>query len=185
MKSTYGSASSSGASRLRWWVLPVLLVATSVMVPNGWAQDYGQVEEINTNVDSYFFFSESGEGTIGVKVMGTVRNPGLYRLRVGTDLGQLLALSGGPVLSVRREDRDRETTIRLFRPQSDDEQELIFEEDFEGSITTRAASYPKLQNGDVMTVEVVEDRQFEWRDALTIVSASGSLAFAISQFVSN
>ncbi len=170
--------------RLYGWVLPVLLAVTSGMVTDGRAQDYGQVEETDTNIGSYFFLMEPGKATIGVKVLGTVRNPGLYRLKEGTDLGQLLALSGGPVMDVRQEERNRETTIRLFRPEENG-RKLIFEEDFEGSITTQSAAYPDLQNGDVMTVEVVEDRQFEWRDALTIISASGSLAIAIAQFVVN
>ena len=170
---------------LRWWAFPILLIVSSALIPRAGAQDFGQVEETNTNVNSYFFFVEPGEGTIGVKVMGTVRNPGLYRLGEGTDLGQLLALSGGPVLNVRQEERDRETTIRLFRPQGSGEEKLIFKEDFEGGITTQSASYPQLRDGDVMTVEVVEDRQFEWRDALTILSAVASVAFAIGQFAGN
>lgn len=185
MKSIHGYMTSLEPFCLRWWVLPLLLVATSAIAPDVQAQNYGQVEETDTNVNSYFFFVEPGEGSIDVKVMGTVRNPGLYRLGEGTDLGQLLALSGGPVLNVRQEERDRETTIRLFRPQSSGEQKLIFEEDFEGGITTQSASYPQLQDGDVMTVEVIEDRQFEWRDALTILSAVASVAFAIGQFAGN
>jgi hypothetical protein len=62
-----------------------------LVVPIGHAQDYGKVEATETNIQSYFYFSEPGEGTIEVKVMGTVQNPGLYRLGVGTDLGQLMA----------------------------------------------------------------------------------------------
>jgi hypothetical protein len=149
------------------------------------AQDFGEVEETNSNVSSYFFFVEPGEGVIEVKVMGTVRQPGLYRVNPGIDLGTLLALSGGPVHDVRERNRDRETTIRLFRPRGGGEQALIFEEDFEGGITTRSAQYPQLQDGDVMTVEVVQDRTFEWRDAVSILSAAATVAFAIGQFAGN
>lgn len=160
-------------------VLVLLLAA-----PMSLAQNYGQVEETNTNVDSYFYFVEPGEGTIEVKVMGTVRSPGLYRLGEGTNLGQLLALTGGPVLGVRQKERDRETTVRLFRSRGDGgQQELVFERGFEEGIASQSATYPELKDGDVMTIEVVEDRQFEWRDALTILSAAGSVAFAIAQFV--
>lgn len=149
------------------------------------AQDFGEVEETNSNVTSYFFFVEPGEAVIEVKVMGTVRQPGLYRVNPGIDLGTLLALSGGPVLDVRDRNRDRETTIRLFRPQGGGEQALIFEDDFEGGIATRSASYPVLQDGDVMTVEVVQDRTFEWRDAVSILSAAATVVFAIGQFAGN
>jgi len=154
-------------------------------VPVCQAQDFGQVEETYTNAGAYFYFVEPGEGTIEVKVMGTVRNPGLYRLGVGTDLGQFLALTGGPVHDVRDRNRDRKTTIHLLRPQSGGERALIFEEDFEGGITTWSKSYPVLQDGDVMTVEVVRDRTFEWRDAVSIISAAATVVFAIGQFAGN
>lgn len=157
-----------------------------IVAPTGHAQDYGKVEATETNVQSYFYFSEAGEGTIEVKVMGTVQNPGLYRLGEDTDLGQLLALTGGPVLDVRRQERDRETTVRLYRQQEDGgPQELIFERGYEEGIASESATYPALKDGDVMTIEVIEDRRFDWRDALSIVSAAGSVAFAISQFVGN
>lgn len=157
-----------------------------LIAPIGHAQDYGKVEATNTNVQSYFYFTEPGEGTIEVKVMGTVQNPGLYRLGEGTDLGQLLALTGGPVLDVRQQERDRETTVRLFRQQEvGGPQELVFERDYEEGIASESATYPELKEGDVLTIEVVEDRRFDWRDALSIVSAAGSVAFAIAQFVGN
>lgn len=150
------------------------------VVPMAHAQSYGRIEETNTNVESYFYFAEPGEGTIAVKVLGTVRNPGLYRLGDGLHLDQLLALTGGPVLGVRQKERDRETTVRLFR-----RQQLIYEREFEDDIAAQLETYPSLKDGDIMTIEVVEDRQFEWRDALTIVSAAGTVAFAIAQFVGN
>lgn len=159
-------------------IVLVFLLAVSI----GHAQDYGELEKISTNIDSYLYFAEPGEGTVEVKVMGTVRSPGLYRLGVGTNLGQLLALSGGPVLGVRQEERDRETTVRLFRQREGGTQELIFERGFEEGIASESATYPELKDGDIMTIEVVEDRQFQWRDALSIISAAGTVAFAISRF---
>lgn len=161
------------------------MLAVLFAPPISHAQNFGQVEETNTNVKAYFYFVEPGEGTIEVKVMGSVRNPGLYRLGEDTGLDQLMALTGGPVLGVRQEGRDRRTTVRLFRVREEGSQEMVFERAFAEGIASEEAVYPPLRDGDIMTVEVVEDRRFDWRDALTIVSAAGSVAFAIAQFVNN
>lgn len=153
-----------------------------LIAPSAQAQDFGRVEETETNADSYFFYVVPGEATIEVQVMGTVRHPGLYRLGQGADLGQLLALSGGPILDVRERDRAREATIRLYRAQAGGE-ELVYEAGFEASIADRSTSYPELQNGDVMTVEVVERQRITWRDVFTFINSATLIALTIDRFL--
>ena len=146
------------------------------------AQRFGLVEETESNIDSYYYYVQPGAATIEVKVMGTVRNPGLYRLSEGTDFGQLLALSGGPTLEVRQRSRPRTATVRLYRPQAQ-EQVLLYEAEFERNVVTASENYPALQNGDIMTVEVTERQRFVWRDLFTIVNTVAVIALAVERLV--
>ena len=145
------------------------------------AQRFGQVEETESNIDSYYFYVQPGVATIEVMVMGTVRNPGLYRLSEETGLGQLLALSGGPVLDVRQRSRPRTAVVRLYRPQGQGEA-LIYEAEFEEDVVTAPdGRYPDLRDGDVMTVEVTERQRFVWRDLFTIANTVAVIALAVER----
>ncbi|MEM8601433.1 MAG: SLBB domain-containing protein, partial [Bacteroidota bacterium] len=138
---------------------------------------YGRVERTNSNVRNYFFFTQPGEPTIQVYVVGAVVNPGLYEVGPGLDLGRLLALSGGPALTPQQAERRRTTTVKLFRPSSGNRP--IFEEDLDDSLTD-VRSYPLLREGDTLMVETVEKQRFGWRDLLAVGGALGGIAFFIN-----
>ena len=63
----------------------------------------GRAELAEATSDTYYRFYLPGEATVQVHVAGTVEQPGLYEVSVGTDLGRLLALAGGPRYGVREE----------------------------------------------------------------------------------
>lgn len=161
---------------------PALLIALSLFcVGNGLAQGLGRVEETTSNIPSYFYYVLPGAPTVQVDVLGTVRAPGLYELTEGTDVGQLLALSGGPVLMVRQRASRREVTVKLFRPSSNGGApfyEAVLEQavgDPEG--------YPVLRDGDVLTVEVTEQARFTWRDVSSVVGTIGVLVLAVERLL--
>ncbi|MEM8557322.1 MAG: SLBB domain-containing protein [Bacteroidota bacterium] len=137
---------------------------------------FGRVERTSSNVQSYFFFTQPGEPTIQVYVVGAVVNPGLYEVGPGMDLGRLLALSGGPRLEAQQPERRRQTTVRLFRPTSGTSP--IFEASLDKSFTD-VASYPVLREGDTLIIETIERPRFGVRDLLAIGGALGGVAFFI------
>src|SRR5690606_37849710 len=76
----------------------------------------GRAELTQNTSSTYFRFSTPGEATVQVHVQGAVQQPGLYEVGVGTDLGRVLALAGGPRYDVRDAGRKRRVEVRLFRP---------------------------------------------------------------------
>ena len=159
----------------------LLSLALMAMAPGATAQVFNRVEETTSNSTSYYYYVQPGSATIETYVMGTVRSPGLYIVEEGTDLGQLLALSGGPILDVLDQTRRRKVTIRLFRPLAYSDRP-IYEIELDRAVVQREP-YPILRNGDVLTVEIVEARRFDWRDMLTIVGGLSALAIAVERGV--
>ena len=136
----------------------------------------GQAEQTVTTAPGYYRHHMPGEATIQVQVSGNVVSPGLYEVADETDLRRLLALAGGPQVDIRNPDSDRRVELRLVRP----ERGLVY-----GALLADAAANPSrippLCSDDALLVEVVDRRQFGWRDGLTVVGAIGTLAFALSQ----
>lgn len=155
--------------------------ALAALAPEAQAQEFGQVEARESNVDAYFYYVEPGEATINVKVIGTVQSPGLYVLGQDADLGLLLALSGGPSLGIRQNSRDRTTTIRLFRPQGGGNRELIYEATLEEGIAADSEDYPQLEGGDIMAVETVERQRITWREIFTITNTIVLMGLTITR----
>jgi protein involved in polysaccharide export with SLBB domain len=162
----------------RTLIVLFLLFATSAPAMG---QRFSRVEDIRSNISAYYFYVEAGTATIQVYVLGTVRHPGLYELTDGTDLGRLLALSGGPVLDVRQRSSRREVTLRLFRPGSY-RSEPLYESRLDDAVT-RPEAYPVLREGDVITIEVVEKQRLNWRDAFTVLGGVSALAIAVRQII--
>ncbi len=138
------------------------------------AQEFGRVEKTESNVNAYYYHVQPGNATVQAHVLGDVRAPGYYEINQGTNLGDLLALSGGPYSNSRQYLTRRTVTIRLYRYQSPS-RALIYEKEFGRSITD-AESYPVLEDGDVLSVEITERRRFSWRDGFTIVNTMALLA---------
>lgn len=183
MNATQPMSTSTWCGALIYLLAGVLLALAS---PQAQAQEqrFGQVEETESNITSYYYYVQTGAATIEVKVLGTVRSPGLYLLSEGTNLGQLLALSGGPVLDVSQRSKPRTAIVRLYRPQASG-QDLIYEGEFERNVVTESENYPDLQDGDVMTVEVTERQRLVWRDLFTIANTVALIALAVERFAGN
>jgi protein involved in polysaccharide export with SLBB domain len=158
-----------------------LLLGLVLLATDAAAQEFSRVEETTSNSTSYYYYVQPGSATIETYVMGTVRSPGLYIVQDGTDLGQLLALSGGPILDVLDQTRRRQVTIRLFRPLAYSDRP-IYEIEL-GRAVVQREPYPILRNGDILTVEIVEARRFDWRDLLTVVGGLSALAIAVERGV--
>lgn len=159
-----------GSLCLCWLLLPALVHAQSI----------GRVEQTVTNIGAYHKYVLPGTPTVLVQVLGTVRAPGLYELRADTDLGTLLALSGGPNLGPREESRKRKVSIRLYRPGTD--AGPLYEAVLDEAILT-PDRYPVLQDGDVLIVEVLERPGFKVRNVLRIANAVALITLAVDRIV--
>ena len=146
------------------------------------AQKFGRVEQTQSNSDAYYYFVEPGSPTVQVYVLGTAKYPGLYEVGEGTNLRQLLALSGGPDFDRRQFLNKQRTTVRLHRP-SGTQQTLVYEAVLESAIADSSAQQV-LKDGDVLTIEVVERRRFDWRDILTIVNVVNTVVLITIAVVS-
>ena len=165
--------------RLPFYSIVFAAVVALTALPVQGQATFGRVEEMRTNATMYYYHVIPATATIQVYVMGTVRAPGLYEVSEGMSLGQILALAGGPPSSPRPSYRSVETITRLYRSTSTG-QELIFERPLEEAISNQTAQ-PRLEFGDVVTMEVIERDRFNWRDVTRIVSAGGILALAIER----
>lgn len=146
-------------------------------------QEFGRVDDILNTGTAYYTFSKSGEATVQVIVLGSISRPGVYEIGIGVDLGQLLALSGGPPLAITSGTTSsrNETTLRLFR-EATGRRDLVYEAPLE-LMLTEPGLYPPLQDGDIFTVETntIQKQRFIWRDALSIVSSIASITILIER----
>lgn len=151
------------------------------------AQTFGRVGTVIAEGSAYHVFAKPGEATVQIQVLGNVKFPGIYEVGAGTDLGQLLALTGGPVqvFTEGRVVRRTETTMRLYHGEGG-RRDLVYEAAFE-TMLTNPGNYPVLQDGDVFNIETLtfERTQFGWRDGLTIVATLATVALVIDRIIEN
>ena len=150
---------------------PALAQAPAGELPQG---RLGRSEMVVSTAPGYYVFHEPGEATVQIAVEGAVRNPGLYEVAVGTDLGRLLALAGGPAYDARQPDVEQRVEVRLFRPTRG----VIYATTLQ-DVLGNPDPYPVLLEGDALAVDVVSSRPFTWRDGLAVAGAVSAVAFLI------
>ena len=156
----------------------LLLLAGSFSVSHAQVQFTPDVRQTRSYQSaSVYRFAEPGDIITTVNVWGAVRNPGLYEVPEGTHLSTLFSLAGGPATAERSNRERRTITLQLMRGGSRD---VVFESVMEDEILATDED-PVLQEGDIVTVEVVVRQRFSWRDALTIVAAVASVSVAVDR----
>ena len=135
----------------------------------------GSVESTESNSGDYYFYVQPGERTIQVNMIGAVRSPGLYEIGTDVSLGQLLALSGGPIINSRQKRNKRDTQIRVIRGGA-----VTYNVNIEES-ETPYVNFSGLQEGDIVRVDVVERTPFGWRDGLQILTAAASFVLIVDR----
>ncbi len=132
-----------------------------------------------------YHFANPGDFTMLVSVWGDVGRSGRYEIPVGSNIGDLLSLAGGPGADIRGvaggdtwSRRQAGTRIvRLSRlteggGSSDDGREIILELRIEDLLRLKESNVP-LQDGDIVMIDRV--RSFDIWDVFTLVSTSGTL----------
>lgn len=151
-----------------------------VGAPVASAQEIRDLEPRIVNAPGYFTSVLPGERSVQATVLGTVRAPGLYTVSDGTDMGELLALAGGPTLAPLSTEIERTVTVRLYRGTG--EREVVYERTFDG-FAADASAYPRLVDGDLLEVTTVDRRLRTFRDTLTYVGAGASVVIALAQLI--
>lgn len=159
--------------RLSSLALLTLLLSVSAL-----SQRAGRFEAMETNLDSYYNFSQPGARTVQIQVVGAVTYPGLYEVREGTTLQQVLALSA-PEMPPRFRFNPRKVDIQVIRP-SWKEDTPIYDERLRVALAN-PQNHPDLFDGDAILIEVVDKQGLSWRDAVAVANAIGILILVIDR----
>ncbi len=163
-------------------LLLVIGLISALTPPAATAQAFWRVEETKTNAGNYYYYYVNpGTATIRVQMLGAVRLPGLYEVSEDTDLGQLVALSGGPPMGVHPTGSELKVAMRVYRRTPSGEA-TIFEQSLDRTLSNPNA-YPVLMDGDVIVMDVTQHQRFGWRDATRVISAVGVIALAVERFI--
>ena len=159
--------------------LALVCVLLAVTAGTAVAQIIPDAERSRFSSAAYYNYADPADVTMLVSVWGTVRNPGLYELPQGTPLSTVLSVAGGPIVGPRENRQDRTIQIRVFRDQTGAGAPV-----YETTMTNEviAAGDPVLHHGDVLTIETVLKRRFNWRDMLPVISTAASVAVVIAYY---
>jgi len=164
----------------RFLTLAFLVAAAPVAAQEQWDPCQGRFlrpAPEGTPTASYHRFYLPGEATVQVSVVGAIQQPGLYEVAVGTDIGRLLALSGGPRYDIRESGRGRRVELRLFRPEAGPQ--AIYATTLQDAATNTSV-YPDLCEGDTFLVDVIERRRFGLQEIATVAGGVSAIAFLVS-----
>lgn len=173
------------------WVITLLGILLFFQQHAGAQQVQDRIQELFTpgiygsNIANYYF-AQPGDFTMLVSVWGDVGRSGRYEVPIGTDIGQLLSLAGGPGADVRgvvgsdtwsRRGAGK-TIVRLSRLTGGAGREIILEYRIEDLLTLRERDVP-LQEGDIIMIDRV--RPFNIWDLFTLLSTSGTLLLLLDR----
>ncbi|MEX0600894.1 MAG: hypothetical protein WD205_09645, partial [Rhodothermales bacterium] len=140
------------------------------------AQEFGRMNDQVASGTSYRIFARPGDATVQVVVVAS-EGSGVYEVAPDTDLGALVALSGGLEAGGQAGVKSS-VTVRLLRKESDGRRRVVYEAPIE-QMLLEPNMHPKLLEGDVLTVDRVTRQGFGWRDALSVGTAAGTIALTL------
>ncbi len=167
----------------------LLLFLSLSVIPAAESQTFTQNEGSTPGIYgtgmANFYFAKPGDFTMLVSVWGAVGRPGRYEVPVGTDLGQLLSLAGGPGADVRgavsSDPYSRRASgnkiVRLSRL-SGGGREIILEGNIEFLLRLKEQTVP-LREGDIVMLD--EIRRFSFWDIITLISSSASVLLLLDR----
>ena len=160
----------------------LLLAATMVlMVSPVCAQEFDRLGDITSSGTSYHVFARSGEATVQVLVLGDGGSSGIYEVGEGTDLSELLVLTGGAGLRSPQRGETREVTVRLFRREGGSRTN-IYEARLEDMLRS-PGTYPQLVDGDLLEVESVMRQRIKWTEVIRTLASFASLGIALERVI--
>lgn len=165
-------------------ILTTVIILATISPWNSQAQEFGRVDDYENNGGAYHSFYELGEATVQIQVLGSIGVTGLWEVGISIDLGQLIALAGGPTAALNQETQGStrsysDGTVKLYR-RAGGRRDLIYEAEIDRMLM-EPEHYPPLQDGDVLVVETVtyQQNRLTWRDAILILNTVISTAVLI------
>jgi len=147
-------------------------------------QDFFTPGIYGSNVANYYF-AQPGDFTMLVSVWGNVGRSGRYEVPVGTNIGDLLSLAGGPGADIRGAPgsdiysrRGGNTIVRLSRLTGGIGREIIMEYRIDDLLRLRERDIP-LQEGDIIMIDQI--RKFNIWDVFQLISTSGTLLLLLDR----
>ncbi|MEM8488543.1 MAG: hypothetical protein AAF564_23550 [Bacteroidota bacterium] len=178
---SFNAPASRAGARLAV-VLGLFVFIQIAGAPYAQAQEFGRMDDVETNINAFYYLVEPGTATIQISVFGKVQNPGVYVLEDGVNLSLLLGLSGGPT-STNQPDVKQTTTVRMYR-NSGSMRSLAYEASFD-EVMDRAADSPTLSEGDIVIIDVEQKRKMNWRDIFTVIGPLLSTLLLIERLTAN
>lgn len=121
-------------------------------------------------------YADPGQPTITVHIWGSVGSSGIWKVERQTDLVELLSAARLTTLGQDNPDVRREVILKIHRGQGGDRQTVYSAE--LTNLLGNGATYPELQDGDILEVEVNNRRRkFQW--LTQIVGTASSVALLI------
>lgn len=174
--------------KFRYFIEIIIIVAVNTLPL--YAQNDTRVtgEELKKTGTNYFNYSDPGKVNIEINVLGGVRYPGKYLVPEGTNVIELLSLSGGVL---REETTDNIKLIRATQRSGNLYDNNIitlnYREIFEDEkLKSVNKSNPLLVHGDILVVPITPEKTF-WdifRDISLVVTPLASLAILIISIIS-
>jgi hypothetical protein len=140
------------------------------------AQVTASPTDVISSGTAYYLFTEPGQATIRVIVLGAV-SPGIYEIGEGVTLSELVSLVRGNPSGEISDQTSREVRVQLYR-ESGGLRAVIYEADYDDFLR-RPGSHPSLEDNDALVVEVTTRKRLQFRDVLQIVSATASLTLLV------
>lgn len=119
-------------------------------------------------------FAAPGAATVTVNVWGAVSRPGLWRVEKGVDLIKFLSVTGLAGIGQTRPGTRTKTFVSIYR-NIDGVRREVYRSDVE-DILEDGATYPVLEDDDVLGVETIQRRSLGFQTASLVVGTASSLA---------
>lgn len=99
---------------------------------------------------------------------------GVWRVEKGTDLLEFLSVVSRLDMRDRSPDRRLVKTLSLYREENPNQGDPFFETRVENLFSGRD-SYPQLQEGDILVLEIEAQNRFTWRDIAQVAGTVSTL----------
>jgi len=132
----------------------VLAILTTYATPH---ISYGQ--DLNSGSEQGLVnrYAPPGSSTIQVYIWGSVGSSGIWRIEPSLDLIELLSAAGVTGIGQAETGFDQSISLRIYRT-IEGTRRMIYEENLE-NVLSQGASYPSLQDGDVLEVRTQQRRK--------------------------
>lgn len=127
-------------------------------------------------------FARPGQATISVHAWGAVGRPGIWRIERDTDLIQFLSAAQVPGMGIDEPGVRERVLVSIYRS-SDGNRRQVYSERL-SDVLAEGASYPALQEGDVIEVKNKRRRTVGFQTVAQVVGTASTLTLLILRLTS-